>query len=41
MVKDLMDASAFSLDDWLTNDISMFNVKINKNTFSRENGELV
>ena len=37
----LMEVSAFPPDDWLTNEIFMFNVKINKNTFPRENGKRV
>jgi hypothetical protein len=39
--RELMEASSFSHEDWLTNEISMFNVKINRKTFTRENGEMV
>jgi len=38
---DLMETSVFPPDDWRTNEISMFNLKINRKTFLRENGELV
>ena len=37
----IIEASEHSPEDWLNNEILMFNVKINRKTFPRENGELV
>ena len=37
----IVEASALSPKDLLNNEISMLNVKINRKTFPRENGELV
>jgi len=36
-----MEASAFSQKDWLINELTMFNVNVNKKTLLRESGDLV
>jgi hypothetical protein len=40
-IKDLIEASPFSPQDWLINEVTMFNAKVNKKTFPRECGEQV
>jgi hypothetical protein len=40
-IKELIEASPFIPKDWLINELTMFNVKVNKKTFPREIGDLV
>ncbi len=37
----IIEASGLPPEDWLNNEISIFNVKIIRRTFPRENGELI